>query len=117
MALYQDQYLDQGSTFNTQINLSDNNGIPYNLTGFIVSAQAKKSYYTPNVAINFTSTIVNANTGTISLSANNIQTSNVYGTLVYDVILTELSSNNVTRVLEGKIYVNPGVTGLSGTGF
>jgi hypothetical protein len=30
--------------------------------------------------------------------------------LVYDVVITETSSNNVTRVLEGQIFISPTVT-------
>ena len=32
------------------------------------------------------------------------------GNLVYDFILRDTASNNITRVLEGQIFVSPGVT-------
>jgi tetrahydromethanopterin S-methyltransferase subunit H len=110
-AAYQEIYLDQGTTFNEQITLDDNNGVPFNLTGFSVASEARKSYYSANADIVFVSTIVDANNGVIQLSANSAVTANVYSSkLVYDVIITQASSGNVTRVLEGVIYVSPSVT-------
>ncbi len=111
-AAYQNLFMDQGSTFTNQLNLSDSSGIPYNLTNYIINGSAKTSYYTPNTAIVFTSTILDANNGIVQLTANSSQTANVYGTLVYDVTLID-NNGNTTRVLEGIIYVNPGVTGIT----
>ena len=113
-AAYQDQYLEQGTTFNTQITLDSSNGSAYNLYGFSVSSQAKKSYYSSNVILQFTSSIYDASNGVIQLTANNYVTANVpAGKMVYDVIITD-SSGNVTRVLEGQIFVAPGVTNVTG---
>ena len=53
------------------------------------------------------------NNGIIELSANASSTANVStngGKLVYDVLLTDTVTNNVTRVLEGQIIVSPSVT-------
>jgi len=110
---YSDQYLDQGSTFTTQLTLTDNYGNAYNLSGFSVASQAKQSYISPNVAINFSTTVLDAATGVIGLSLDAANSSNVpAGTLVYDVVVKD-SSNNISRVLEGRIFVNPGVTGVN----
>lgn len=109
---YSDQYLEQGSTFSSQLTLTDDYGSPYNLTGFTITGRAKKSYTTANVAFNFTTTISNANNGIIILSMDAPTTANIpYGKYVYDVISTS-PSNMVSRVLEGQIYVSPGVTGV-----
>ncbi len=115
-AAYQNLFVDQGSTFTNQLNLSDSSGIPYNLTNFTVNASAKTSYYTPNVAITFASTVLDSNNGIVQISAPSSDTANVYGTLVYDVTLTD-NNGNVTRILEGLIYVNPGVTGISSVNY
>jgi len=107
---YQDIYLEQGVTYVNQITLDDVTGSPYNLTGFAVKSQAKKSYYSTNPTIVFTATVFDANNGIIQLSANSASTANVSpGKLVYDVVITD-SSNTVTRVLEGQIFVSPAVT-------
>jgi len=111
-ATYADQYLEQGSTFNTQLTLADMYGTAYNLTGFTVLSYAKKSYIKSNVAITFNTTILNANTGTISLTLDAPTSANVpYGKYVYDVILID-PLGTTTRVLEGQVYVSPGVTGV-----
>ena len=91
--------------------LADAYGNPYNLFGFTVSSRAKKSYTSSNVAIVFTTTITNANSGIVTLSLASANTANVpYGNYVYDVIVN--NGSTITRVLEGKIYVAPGVTNV-----
>ena len=113
MAAYQDIYLDKGADFSEQLNLTDDYGNPYNLSYFTVSANAKVSYISSNVAIQFVSSITDANNGIITLTANNHVTASVLpnnvGKLVYDVILTD-NYGKKTRVLEGQIYVSPNVT-------
>lgn len=111
MAGYQNIFINQGEDFNTQITLYDNNGLAYNLTGFSVASQAKKSYYTANASIVFDSSVADASNGVIQLSANNAQTANLDARqkLVYDVYITDYQ-NTKTRVLEGQIVVTPGVT-------
>lgn len=108
---YQDLFLNQGEDFNTTISLTDNTGAAYNLVGFTVASQAKNSYYTANADIVFSASVYDAANGVIQLTANNSVTSNVSAQrkLVYDVYLTD-STGLKTRVLEGQIYVSPGVT-------
>ena len=108
---YQDLFLEQGTTFSTSLTLQDENGLPYELTNFSVRSQARKSYYSTNPTITFTSSVLDANNGIIQLFADAPTTANVpYGKLVYDVLLTDMSSNTVSRVLEGQIFVSPTVT-------
>jgi hypothetical protein len=108
---YQDQYLEQGSDFTTELTLDDVAGRPFNLTGFSVRSQARKSYYSKNTTIVFNAQVISANSGTISLTANSAITANVApGKLVYDVLLINDTDHSVTRVLEGQIFVSPLVT-------
>jgi len=107
---YQDIFMEQGVTYVNQITLDDVTGSPYNLTGFTVKSQAKKSYYSANPTIVFNATVYDANNGIIQLSANTAVTANVPpGKLVYDVVIMD-TGNTVTRVLEGQIFVSPAVT-------
>lgn len=113
-AAYQNFYLEQGTTYTNLITLDGSNGAAYNLYGFSVNSQAKRSYYSSNVILQFSSSIYDASNGIISLSANNCVTANVpTGKLVYDVVITD-AFGNVTRVLEGQIFVSPGVTNVTG---
>ena len=108
---YQDIFLEQGTTFFTQITLDGSNGDPFDLSNYTVRSQARKSYYSVNPTITFDATIYDANNGIIRLSANSAVTSNVRpGKLVYDVLLTETSTNNVTRIIEGQIFISPAAT-------
>jgi hypothetical protein len=107
---YQDLFLEQGTTFNTQLTLNDVYGNPYDLTGYRIASQARRSYYSSNATITFATSIYNANTGTIILGLDSANSANVpTGTLLYDVIIKD-SSNNVTRVLEGRVFVDPMIT-------
>lgn len=108
---YADQFIEQGTTFTTDLTLDDVNGGSYNLAGYSVSSQARRSYYSANATIVFNSSIVDASNGVIRLAANSAVTANLKpGKLVYDVRLIENSSNTVTRILEGQIFVSPAVT-------
>ena len=109
---YQDQFLEQGTTFTTQLTLDDVNGTPYNLTHFNVKSQARTSYYSDTIVINFDATVANANAGIIQISANSAVTANVSPRqkLVYDVIITDNETGSVTRVLEGQIFISPSVS-------
>jgi hypothetical protein len=109
---YQDQWLEQGSDFLTDLTLNDVNGNPYDLTDFTVESKAKTSYYSKNVVITFDASVADAANGIIMLAANNAVTANVSPRqkLVYDVIITDSNSGAKTRVLEGLIFVDPAVS-------
>lgn len=111
-AAYQDLFLEQGTTFSTELTLTDSNGYPYDLNNFLIKGQARKSYYSSNVAINFGTVIANANSGIVTLTANSNTTATLSASqkLVYDVIITDTIYGTVTRVLEGQIYISPSVT-------
>lgn len=110
-AAYQDQYMEQGATFNLEINLDDDTGAPLNLNGYTIESKAKRSYYSANATIVFNTTITDAANGVVRIYADANTTSNVpYGKLVYDVLVTETNNNTKIRVLEGTILVSPSVT-------
>ena len=98
--------IDQGSSFTTTINLTDDAGNSLDLTGYSAESQIRR-WYTSNTATDFTTALAN---GVISLSLTANATSNlVYGRYVYDVKLTD-PANTVTRVVEGIVTVTPGVS-------
>ena len=110
---YQDQYIEKGTDFVSQLTLKDSYGNPYNLTSFTVNSQARISYITSNVALQFTTSIADAANGVIQLSANSATTANIVpnyaSKLVYDVVITDPTGLK-SRVLEGQITVSPSVT-------
>jgi hypothetical protein len=99
--------IDQNATFNTEIDLTDENGNLLDLNGYTANSQIRRWYTSTNAAATFT---VNLQSGAIFLSLTADSTANlVYGRYVYDVILTD-PQNNKTRVVEGIVTVTPGVT-------
>lgn len=100
--------IDQGTTFNTIINLTDNNGDPVDLTGYTGGSEMRK-HYTSSNSQNFTVTLGGAN-GTVVLSLTSSQTANLSpGRYVYDVEVRS-GANVVSRIVEGVITVTPEVT-------
>ena len=65
--------IDQGSTFNTQIALTDASGNPLNLTAYTAQAELRTSY----AAINSVSFGVALSNGQVTLSLNAATTSSL----------------------------------------
>lgn len=98
--------IDQGTTFNTEIYLTDESGNALDLTFYTANSQIRK-WYTSNSATSFT---VSLSSGVINLSLSANSTASLEaGRYVYDVILKN-ASNDITRVLEGIVTVTPRVT-------
>ena len=100
--------VDQGATFNTSLNLTDDAGDPLDLTGYTASAQIRK-WYSSLTAVNFDVSIPSPTNGTIYLNLDAPVTANlVAGRYVYDVVV--VAGTTVTRVVEGILTVTPEVT-------
>ena len=98
MAIRANLSIDQGSTFSTIITITDSNNNIMNLSTYTGNAQIKKSYSSLNVSQTFVVS-VNGSLGTVTLSLNANQTSNlIAGRYVYDVKLTE-SGGTVSRIV------------------
>jgi hypothetical protein len=108
MATKANLVIDQGSTFSTDLNLSDENGDVLPLSGYVANSQIRKWYTSTNAAATFT-TSINVDSGSITLTLTANQTSNlVAGRYVYDVELND--GNEVSRIVEGIVTVTPQVT-------
>ncbi len=110
MASAHNLYIDQGADFNAQIQIFDDNNAPWNLTGYTGQAKIRKSYYS-TTSVDFTVSFTNDRTsGNIILELSSQNTSQMeQGRYLYDVVITNASSKK-TRVLEGIVTINPGVT-------
>ena len=108
MATKANLVIDQGTTYSTDLNLTDENGDPLNLSGYSANSQIRKHYTSSNSVV--FSTTINATAGVITLTLNANQTSNIVsGRSVYDIELTD-ASNSVSRIVEGIVTVTPQVT-------
>jgi len=109
MAIVSNLTVDQGATFNAQIDITDDSGNAQNLTGYSVAGQIRKTYDSTTFTA-FSASVSNATGGTITISLTSTQTNALAaGRYVYDVEITS-GGGVVTRVLEGQVEVTPGVT-------
>mgnify|MGYP001459342128 CR=1 FL=1 len=101
--------IDQGATFTRQLTVKDD-GSAMNLTGYSVASKMRSTHDSSTVVGTFTCTISNATGGVITMSMNNSTTAAIEeGIYVYDLEMTS-GSGSVTRLMEGRITVNPEVT-------
>lgn len=108
MAIKANLVIDQGATFNADIDVTDADGAAFNLTDYTVAGQMRKNY-TSSSAVTFVATH-NSTSGKIFLSLNSTDTSTIEpGRYLYDVEMTS-PGGTVTRVVEGIVTVTPGMT-------
>lgn len=108
MATKANLLIDQGTTFSTVINLTDDAGEPIDLTGYTGRSQIRK-HYTSSNSQSF-SVSLGGTSGTIALSLTADQTANlIAGRYVYDAEVIS-SGNTVSRIVEGIVTVTPEVT-------
>lgn len=107
---YAELTVDQGATFESTLDLVDDDGSAINVTNYIFTGQIRKSYYSNNSTANLTISVVNAANGNVNISLNAATTTNIKaGRYLYDVKMTD-TANVVTRIVEGIITITPQVT-------
>jgi len=110
MAIYSDIQVDQGADFSVEVTIEDATGNIANLTGYTVAGQIRKSY-SSSTATNFSVSISNAAKGEITATLSNTTTAAMKaGRYLYDIEITKTSGGVKTRVIEGQVTVNPGIT-------
>lgn len=110
MAQYIELDLDQGTDFNIDLDLTNDDGTTINVTNYTFSSSIRKSYYSLNPTANLTVTIQNAANGNVTLSMNSAVSANIRpGRYLFDVKQVN-AQNTISRVIEGIITVNPQVT-------
>lgn len=101
--------IDQGADHEISLTIYNEDGSPLNLTGYSLESFVRK-HYTSEDHVPFDIIFVNRLIGSISLVMPRNRTSLLKeGRHVYDIVM--LSPNNVrSRVVQGTVLVNPGVT-------
>lgn len=108
MATITNLYIDQGTTFNTVVDLTNQDGTEMNLQGYTVAAQMRKSYQS-STAYDFVATVEDETAGQIKISLDSATSSSMKaGRYLYDVEIT--SGSNVYRVLQGIAIITPEIT-------
>jgi hypothetical protein len=112
MVLYQDITINQGTSFYQTFDFVNINNTPLNFnTTDIASLQGRisKSYISKNYT-DIEIYIVDAVNGKLALSISSDNTSMIDpGTYVYEVVMIN-SLNFVTKIIEGKAFINPGIS-------
>jgi hypothetical protein len=111
MASYVELYVDQGTTFNNVINITDDLTNDYvNVSGYTVTSQLRRSYYSANASANITCTITDPPNGEITLSMTAANTALIKaGRYLFDVRTVDRASIT-SRIVEGIITITPRVT-------
>ena len=106
MAAQHNLYIDQGADFSAEIGIYDDSNALWDLTGYSGAAKMKKSHYS-STSHAFT---VSIGSGKVTLAMTAAATAAIeQGRYLYDVVITAAGGTK-TRVIEGLITINPGVT-------
>lgn len=109
MAIYGNLYIDQGTSFNVTVFVTDVNDDPIDLAQYTVFSQIRKTYSSKKFT-EFATQIIG--TGEIQLNLTAEQTGDLKpGRYVYDVKIKK--GSEVIRVVEGQVEVNPQVTKIT----
>jgi len=110
MALYAELTIDQGATFSSSMDLTNDDGTPIDVTNYSFVCQIRKSYYSSNATANLTVTVVDAANGNVTLGMDAANTANIRaGRYLYDLKMTR-DDSSVIRVLEGIVTITPQVS-------
>lgn len=110
MGAYTDLTVDQGTDFESNLDLIADDGTPINVTGYTFTGQIRKSYYSANATANIAITVTDAPNGNAYLRMTAANTANIpAGRYVYDVKMKD-TSNTTTRIIEGIITITPQVS-------
>jgi hypothetical protein len=112
MAAIANLTVDQGTSFTSDVTVKDANGNAFDLTGYTATAKMAKGYASTRTRTTITTTVAaDATTGVVTLSLTSTVTAALDAErYVYDLEITQTSSGNVTRVIEGIITVRPQVS-------
>lgn len=114
MAATRNICIDQYATFTIGIGYKDSAGDPVNLTGYTAAMQIRDSAGELLLDLSATPTTngsvltVTEAAGTIDVSISDEDTADLTNG-VYDLVIED-GSGNKTRLIEGKVAINPGVT-------
>ena len=97
--------LDKGTDFETELNLTEEDGSPLNLVGYTGAAKIRK-HPTSAKYVPFSIVFIDRANGRVKISLNNSQTLLLSsGRNYYDVILID-SNEKIRKIVEGNIIVN-----------
>jgi hypothetical protein len=105
--------IEQGATFSLVVEWQDPDLEPINLTGYTAAMQIRKTYGAP-ITLSLTSSsgiAIDALAGKLTITISSTATAALAAPMqgVYDLEVTS-GGGQVTRLIEGKVFVTPEVT-------
>jgi hypothetical protein len=105
-----DLHMDQGSSFTMEFQFTLD-GSPLDLTNYLVRAQMRTHKKSSEVAANFVCSVVDATLGKISIAISQAdREALVASEYLYDIEIYLADESVVQRMLQGKVFVDEGVT-------
>ena len=109
MAVISNIFIDAGADYSTTVTVTDSTGSALDLTGYTAAGMVRRTYKS-STKIDFTTSIPDPSSGEIKIQLDSATTTAMKaGRYVYDIEITS-SGGAVSRVVEGQLEVNPGVT-------
>lgn len=110
MANISNLYIDQGSDYSSIITVKSSTGAALDLTGYTAKSQIRKSY-SSSLAYSFECEVTDAVNGKLRISITAANTEQIApGRWLYDVEITQTSTNRKKRVVEGIVTITPQIT-------
>lgn len=109
----EDLTIVQGTDATFRINIQEPDGTAKDVTSQFFYASLKKSHSAADSSkIDFTTSVIDAANGIISLSLTSTETASLdhNARYVYDCFMAAAGNNDIQSILEGKIFVKPSVT-------
>ena len=101
--------IDKGAHFDTSFYITNQDGTPLDMSGYIGEATMKKSY-SATTKVPFTLSFVDRTLGHVQIALTSSESDALNRRrYVYDILLTSPNGYK-TRVIEGLAEVNPGVS-------
>lgn len=112
MATNYDFSINKGETFTLNLTLKDSNGVPIDLTDYSVSGFLKYKYSDTGRLLNLQpAKQLPYESGIINISCSATGTAVLPVTIaVYDIEISLGVTGNTTKILNGKVNINPEVT-------
>jgi hypothetical protein len=102
-------YVDQGTDFSEYNLLTNFDGTPVNVAGYVFAGVVRKNPYSVLPSANLTVTAVDAPNGNVEISLTAAVTANLeQGTYIYTI--TQMNTANQTSIIQdGFLIINPSV--------
>lgn len=103
--------MDQGTDFSAEIEVQSYlNNINFDLQNHVITAHAKKSWQS-DYYFEFDTEVIDTAAGKFVITMPYTKTASMEpGRYMYDIVLTNINTDQKYRVIEGILTVNPGIT-------